>query len=167
MYTPKTTPRALAVAASGALLIAFAVGCSATPSSPASPASSASSSTPQADATPNALQTMYDSVVDADPRVTDPLATVSRSGTNTVLSLSVLIIGDEAVSTQTLTAVMLAARDSSIPFDQLDLNARSAANSEQILDLTRASEGLPRDANVLAVDGGVTVMRGGLEKLGG
>ncbi|GAA3018617.1 hypothetical protein GCM10010462_00580 [Microbacterium dextranolyticum] len=115
----------------------------------------------------NALQTMYDAVAAADPRVTDPLATVSRSGANTVLSLSVLITGDEAVSTQTLSAVLRAARDSSIPFDQLDLNARSAANSEQILDLTPASKGLPADANVLAVDGGVTLMRAGLEKIGG
>lgn len=94
VHTQKIARRAPAVAASGALLVAFAAGCSATPSSPASPASS---TTPQADATANALPTMYDSVVAADPRVTDPLATVSRSGANTVLSLSVLITGDEAV----------------------------------------------------------------------
>ena len=112
----------------------------------------------------NALQALYDAVVAADPRITDPLATVSRSGSNTVLSLSVLVTGDEPVSTQTLTALMVAARDSSVPFDQLDLNARSAADSERLLDLRPAVAGLPDEVTVLT-DGGVTIMRGDLEKL--
>lgn len=155
--------RVLATASTFALALGLASGCAAMNPTPP-PSTSGAATIPSGETSVNALQALYDAVVAADPRITDPLATVSRSGSNTVLSLSVLVTGDEPVSTQTLTALMVAARDSSVPFDQLDLNARSAADSERLLDLRPAVAGLPDEVTVLT-DGGVTIMRGDLEKL--
>lgn len=155
--------RTLTAATAVSLAVCLVSGCSAAAPTPSSPASDAA--TTSGEETPvNALQSLYDAVSASDPRIVDPLATVSLSGTNTVLSLSVLVSGDEPVSTQTLTAVLVAARNSTVPFDQLDLNARSAADSERLLDLRPAIDGLPSGVTVL-YDGGLTVMRGDLDRL--
>lgn len=111
------------------------------------------------------LQAIYDAVAASDPRVEDPLGTVSSSGAAKTLSLSVLIVGDEPVSTETLTAVLVAARDStSDDIETITLVAREAADEEKIVDLSSAIAGLPEGITALW-DGGVTLARVDLDKL--
>lgn len=110
---------------------------------------------------------LYDAIVASDPRAERALAGMSQSGASRVLSVSVLLTGDEPVSTETLTALLVAVEGSSIAFDQLDLNTRSATNAEKILDLTAAIDGLPGDVTVLALDGGLTIMRADLDEFAG
>ncbi len=156
--TPLSTlrTRALSALAIGAVALSLAA-CAATPASPPS--------TSQGATTVDPFASLYDAVSASDPRVEDPLATTSTSGTSRVLSLSVLISGDETVSTETLTAILVAVDGSSLDFDQLDLNARSAADAEKILDLSPAIAGLPAGTTPLALDGGLTIMRADLQKI--
>lgn len=155
-HRPTIAARAFAALTIGAVALSF-TACAATPAP--------TPSTSQGATTVDPFESLYDAVSASDPRVEDPLGTMSRSGANRVLSLSVLISGDEPVSTETLTAILVAVDGSPMEFDQLDLNARSAADSEQVLDLSPAIAGLPADVTPLALDSGLTIMRSDLQKL--
>lgn len=112
------------------------------------------------------LQAVYDAVVASDSRVVDPLGTISYSGMAKTLSLSVLIEGDEPVSTETLTAILVAVRETTpAEIETVGLIAREAADEERIVDLRSAIAGLPEDTTPLW-DGGLTMTRVDLDKLG-
>ncbi|UIN31336.1 hypothetical protein [Microbacterium binotii] len=137
-----------------ALAVAFAgstVACAAV--APASgDASTPSASTQE-------FQAVYDAVAASDPRV-ERASTVSTSlsGVTTQLTVVVRVSGDEPISTQTLTAVLVAIRDSA-PGDanMLDLVARDAQNPKEILDLSDAISALPSGMSLVWIDGGLVV----------
>lgn len=111
------------------------------------------------------MSALYDAVTASDPRVADPLATISYSGFAKTLSMSVLITGDEPVGTETLTAILVAVRDTTPDdIETVGLIAREAADEERIVDLRSAIAGLPDDVTAL-YDGGVTLARVDLDKL--
>lgn len=111
------------------------------------------------------LQPLYDAVTAADPRVVDQSGTVSYSGAAKTLSLAVLLSGDEPVSTEELTAILVAARDNTpSEIETISVIAREAADDEKIIDLQPAIAGLPADLNPLW-DGAVTLARVDLDKL--
>ena len=139
----------LAVALSGCSVIAFPGG--------------AGDSSPTAVEEDTAAD--YRAVIAADPRITDVSATESYSGFSRMVTLAVIIDGDEPVTTALLTAILIAARDS-MPSDveSLSVIARKASDEEKIIDLSDAVAGLPDDVTPLS-DGAVTLMRADLEKL--
>lgn len=129
-------------------------------------ASNGSSPTSSQEGAAMDLQSVYDAVIASDSRVEDPLGTVSYSGAAKTLSLSVLITGDEPVTTETLTAILVAVRDTtSDDIATVGLVAREAADEERIVDLRSAIAGLPEDTTPLW-DGGLTMSRVDLDKLG-
>lgn len=121
------------------------------------------------DATPSTAQADpaddYRAVIAADPRITDVSATENYSGFSRMVTLAVIIDGDEPVTTAMLTAILIAARDS-MPSDveSLAVIARKASDEEKIIDLADAVAGLPDDVTPLW-DGAVTLMRSDLDKL--
>ncbi|WP_313547116.1 hypothetical protein, partial [Leifsonia aquatica] len=111
------------------------------------------------------LQGVETAVSAADPRVTDVSGTVNYSGMSRMLTLAVIMSGDEPVTTSTLTSVLIAARDAtSSDIESIVVIAREAADEEKIIDLQDAIAGLPSDVTPLW-DGGVTLSRVDLDKL--
>ncbi|MFT4214595.1 MAG: hypothetical protein QM622_07450 [Microbacterium sp.] len=111
------------------------------------------------------MQTLYDAVAAADPRVARAEGGVSYDGFSKELDLVVLISGDEPVSTETLTAIFVAAGDNTpSEIEYICIIAREADDSENLVDLAPAIDGLPDDVTVLW-DGGATIARTDLEKL--
>ena len=69
------------------------------------------------------------------------------------------------MSTETLTAILVAVRDTTPDdIETVGLIAREAADEERIVDLRSAIAGLPDDVTAL-YDGGVTLARVDLDKL--
>ena len=109
------------------------------------------------------LQDVYDAVTAADGRVTRASAIVSTSGFSRTLSLVVIIDGEQAVSTSTLTAVLVAARDATPDkIATISVIARDATEENRIMDLSDAVAGLPPDVTPI---GAVTMTRTDLDKL--
>lgn len=159
MVALRSSARLTAALVAAALLAAPLAGCGASDGPDSSPTSSQ-------EGTAMDLQTVYDAVIASDPRVEDPLGTVSYSGAAKTLSLSVLISGDEPVSTETLTAILVAVRDTTPDdIETVGLVAREAAHEERIVDLRSTIAGLPEDTTPLW-DGGLTMSRVDLDKLG-
>lgn len=154
----RTSPRMAAVVFTAVLAMSGLSAC--TGSTGVAPSSSTSQEGSTVD-----LESVYDAVIAADPRVEDPLGTVSYSGAAQTLDLSVLIVGEEPVSTDTLTAILIAVRDSTPSSIQtVTVIAREAADSEKIVDISSAIAGLPEGLTPL-YDGGVTLMRVDLDTL--
>jgi len=146
-----------AAALAAVLLVAPLAGCAGT--GPA-PTESTTSEGQDVD-----LQPLYSAVTAADARVEDPTAIVNYSGTAKTLDLAVLIRGDEPVSTQTLTAILVAARDATPDeIATISVLAREAADEERIVDLQDAIAGLPAGVTALW-DGAATLARVDLDKL--
>lgn len=108
-----------------------------------------------------------DAVRAADPRVQNVSVLESQSGASRVLTVGVRFGGDEPVTSETLTAVLIAIRES-LPdeIDQVDLIPRDNGDPSQLIDVTDAVDGLPGDVTVL-YDGALTIMRADLDKLAG
>lgn len=152
-------PRIALAAAGAAVAMAALTGCTGT--SDVLPSSSTTQEGTEVD-----LQSVYRAVVASDSRVEDPLGTVSYSGTAQTLSLSVLVRGDEPVTTDTVTAILIAIRENTpAQIETVTVVARDADDEEKILSLSDAVAGLPSELTPL-VDGGVTLMRTDLDKLG-
>ena len=116
----------------------------------------------------DAFQPVYDAIATSDPRVERAsTVTSSLSGAARQLTVVIRITGSEPVSTQTLTAVLIAVRDSAHgDADMLDLVARDASNPKQILDLSDAIRGLPAGLSTIWIDGGLVVPMSDLAALG-
>lgn len=151
------TARGLSVhRAIGAGVLALAVAGSAAACA-AVPSASGPDSKPTASV--DEFQAVYDAVATSDPRV-ERASTVSASvsGLTTQLIVVIRVTGDEPISTQTLTAVLIAIRDSAHgDASMLDLVARDAENPKRILDLSAAISGLPAGLSTVWVDGGLVV----------
>lgn len=116
----------------------------------------------------DAFQPVYDAIATSDPRVERAsTVTTSLSGAARQLTVVIRITGSEPVSTQTLSAVLIAVRDSAHgDADMLDLVARDASNPKQILDLSDAIRGLPSGLSTVWIDGGLVVPMSDLAALG-
>ncbi|MCR2801441.1 MULTISPECIES: hypothetical protein [unclassified Microbacterium] len=110
------------------------------------PASTGPTAT-QSDQEETTMTTVTDAVAASDPRVADVLTVkVTESGMARVMSIAVSISGDEPVSTETVVNIAVAAlQNAKSDIDDLKILARSAADTDVILDLSPAGEGLPAD----------------------
>lgn len=158
---PRPTPRAPRTAASvlaATLALTALTGCTTT--SPTEPTTSASEG--QQTVT---YPEISDAVRAADPRVQNVSVLESQSGAARVLTVGVRFGGDEPVTTETLTAVLVAIREN-LPgdIDQVDLVARDNGEPSRLIDISDAVAGLPEDVTVL-YDGALTIMRADLDKL--
>ncbi|MFT4214594.1 MAG: hypothetical protein QM622_07445 [Microbacterium sp.] len=158
MARPKSHARLAGVVLATALLVTPLTGCSLLGS-----VVPGQNSTEQGDDID--MQTLYDAVAAADPRVKDPVGQVYYSGFSQTLDLVVMISGDEPVSTETLTAIFIAARDNTTnDIETITVLAWDAEDEEVRVDLSPAIDGLPDDVTVLW-DGGATIARTDLDKL--
>ena len=91
--------------------------------------------------------TVTDAVAASDPRIADVLTVkVTQSGLARVMSIAVSITGDEPVSSETVRSIAVAAlQNATSDIDDLKILARSASDTEVILDLSAAGEGLPEE----------------------
>ena len=111
------------------------------------------------------LQPVFDAVTAADPRVTESDGQVYYSGMAKTLDLIVLLSGDEPVTTDELTAILIAARDNTpAEVETISVIAREAADEEKLIDLQPAIAGLP-DGLTPIWDGAVTLSRVDLDRL--
>lgn len=101
----------------------------------------------------------------AEPRVTTSGITQSQSGAAQVMSVGVTISGDEPVTTASLTAMLIAIRET-LPggIDQVSLIVRDDSSKSRIVDISTAVAGLPAGVTPL-YDGALTLMRQDLDKL--
>ena len=143
------------------LAVGASTGCSSLLNTPHPPPTPLESSV-------DAFQPVYDAIATSDPRVERAsTVTTSLSGAARQLTVVIRITGSEPVSTQTLTAVLIAVRDSAHgDADMLDLVARDASNPKQILDLSDAIRGLPSGLSTVWIDGGLVVPMSDLAALG-
>ncbi|UIN30746.1 hypothetical protein [Microbacterium binotii] len=155
----RATPLSLSAVLATGIVISLA-GCALPGIVPLEAGAPSSSSTEETD-----LQSVYDAVLAADPRVADPSASVSLSGVARTMTVVVLIEGEESVTTATLTAILIAVRHATArSIETVTVIAREAADEEKIVNLTPAIAGLPSDVTALG-DGGVTLSRVDLDKL--
>lgn len=162
----RSTPRTQRIATLGAaatLALVALSGCTAT--APAQPTPTSSSTSTEGQQTV-AYPEMRTAVEAADPRVQNVSVLESRSGAARVLTVGVRFSGDAAVSTETLTSVLLAIR-ANLPdeIDQVDLVARDDSEQNHLIDISTAVAGLPDDVTVLGDGAGLTIMRADLDKL--
>lgn len=165
MHRP--TPRTAQVAALGAATalalgaLGALSGCAATPDTAPTPTSTEGQ---QIVASPE----ISAAVQAADPRVQNVSTLESRSGAAHVVTVGVRFSGDEPISTETLTAVLVAVGEN-LPddVDQVDLVARDDSEPSRLVDVSSAVAGLPQDVTVLGGGAEVTIMRADLDKLVG
>lgn len=157
-----TPPPALSrlAAATAAAVLAASVLTACAPGDAPTPVSSSSES--ERDMT---FPEVRAALAAAEPRVVDTGVTASESGASRVLTVGVVVTGDAAISTDALTAMLVAVREQ-LPtdIDQIDFLVRDDSDKSLILDLAPAIAGLPADVTVL-YDGTLTLMRGDLDKL--
>ncbi|GAA1650838.1 hypothetical protein [Microbacterium flavum] len=161
--TERRAPRRAAAILAAALIAIPLAACSASP--PQDPAATTPAPTEGAQDMP--LQSVYDAVGAADPRV-DRVSTVklSQSGPTEMMTVVVRIPGDEPVSTETLENVLRAARDAApAGVGGIELLARRSENPDQLIDLGPAIEGLPEGVVYVWVDRGLTMLSDALAKL--
>lgn len=108
---------------------------------------------------------MRAAVMAAEPRVQDTGIVENQSGAARVLTVAVVVSGDDPVTTDSLTAMLTAVRDT-LPdeVDQVTFLARDDTEASHILDISVAVDGLP-DALTPLYDGALTLMRGDLDAL--
>ena len=101
----------------------------------------------------------------AEPRVQRLGIRASKSGASNVLAVGVVLSGDEPVTTESLTAMLVAVREN-LPSntDQVNFLVRDDAENSHLVDISDAIDGLPDDVTVL-YDGTMTIMRDDLDKL--
>lgn len=108
---------------------------------------------------------LYAAVAAVDPRIEKVDGQVYYSGAAKTINVVVLISGDEPVSTDALTAMLVAIRDNtSDAIETATIIARDAEDDDKIVDLSPAIAGLPNDITPLW-DGGLTLSRVDLDKL--
>lgn len=150
--------RLVAVAVGAALALSVVTACS-----------PAASPAPVTTSTESESELLYPeihaAVLAAEPRVVDTGILESQSGASNVLSVAVFVSGAEPLSTESLTAMLVAVRDT-MPdgADQLDFIARDDTEASRRLDIGPAINGLPAELTPLW-DGTLTLMRGDLDKL--
>ena len=136
--TPPRAPR-LTRLATIVVLAGLVSGCATAPPAPATP--------PDQEETTMTAVTVTDAVAASDPRIADVLTVkVTQSGLARVMSIAVSITGDEPVSSETVRSIAVAAlQNATSDIDDLKILARSASDTEVILDLSAAGEGLPEE----------------------
>ncbi|MCR2784261.1 MULTISPECIES: hypothetical protein [unclassified Microbacterium] len=126
---------ALALALTGAL-----GGCAVAPGS-----GPHSDSTTDQEETTMSPVTVRSAVAASDPRITDvPTVQVDQSGLARVMTVAVVLSGDEPVSTDTVVNIAVAAlQNATSDVDYLTLLAWAADDQSRSLDLSAAATGLP------------------------
>jgi hypothetical protein len=155
---PPRGTRGLAAAIGAALALGALTACAPAATPPEPPATERQQTVP--------LPEIRDALKAADPRVEDVGLAPSRSGAAQVLTVGVVLAGDATVSTENLTAFLVAIRDN-LPggVDQVAFLAREAGGKRPLIDLTPAIDGLPPAATVLWDGSQLTITRDDLDKL--
>ena len=157
MPGPSTFGRVAATVLIAALLPAPLSACSAFTAPPAHTATH--------DGQDTDMDALYAAVAAVDPRIEKVEGQVYYSGAARTIDVVVLIPGDQPVSTDTLTAVLVAIRDSTpVTIETVTVIPRSAEDMDKIIDISPAIAGLPSDVTALW-DGGLTLARVDLDKL--
>lgn len=103
--------------------------------------------TPTTDQEENTMTpvTVRSAVAASDPRVTDvPTVKVDQSGMARVMTVAVVLSGDEPVTTDTVVNIAVAALENATSdVDYLTLVAWAADDDTRSLDLSAAADGLP------------------------
>lgn len=105
MAARSTRSRLVAVVVEAAIVVSVTTACSPPASTPDPVPSSAESKRPIL------YPDMHAALMATDPRIVDTGMVQSRSGAALVLTVGVFVNGDEPISTENLTAMLVAVRD--------------------------------------------------------